>query len=164
MRRWRLARYSGSFAPASISGAPATNRTASTSCSTVVFDRASLRAVIAAHPELAWALLGRLAARIRQLVERLSSRTGDPLQARLASYVLSRPRTPSGAIELRETQQAIAEELGTVREIVVRQLGVLVDAGLLERRGRGQYAVIDAIGLSLVARRGSGRRKRAESA
>ena len=145
----------GSYPASAIAAEP-------TTC--VVFDRASLRAVIAAHPELAWALLGRLAARIRPLVARLSSRTGDPLQARLASYVLSRPRTPSGAIELRETQQAIAEELGTVREIVVRQLGVLVDAGLLERRGRGQYAVIDAIGLSLVARRGSGRRKRAESA
>jgi len=126
----------------------------------VVFDRASLRAVMATHPDLAWALLGRLAARIRQLVERLSSRTGDPLQARLASYVLSRPRTPSGVIELRETQQAVAEELGTVREIVVRQLGLLVEAGLLERRGRGQYAVIDAVGLSLVARRETWRRKR----
>ena len=125
----------------------------------VVFDRASLRAVMATHPDLAWALLGRLAARIRQLVERLSSRTGDPLQARLASYVLSRPRTPSGVIELRETQQAVAEELGTVREIVVRQLGLLVEAGLLERRGRGQYAVIDAVGLSLVARRETWRRK-----
>ncbi len=125
----------------------------------VVFDQASLRAVIAAHPELAWALLTRLAGRVRNLVERLSSRTGDPLQARLASYVLSRPRTASGVILLRETQQAIAEELGTVREIVVRQLGLLVEAGLLERRGRGRYAVIDAAGLSLVARRKSRHRK-----
>jgi len=125
----------------------------------VVFDRASLRAVMATHPDLAWSLLGRLAARIRQLVERLSSRTGDPLQARLASYVLSRPRAASGAIELGETQQAVAEELGTVREIVVRQLGLLVEAGLLERRGRGQYAVIDEIGLSLIARRAPWRRK-----
>lgn len=127
----------------------------------LIFDRTSLHAVIAAHPDLAWALLGRLAGRIRQLVERLSSRTGDPLQARLASYVLSRPRTSTGAIELRETQQAIAEELGTVREIVVRQLGLLVDSGLLERRGRGQYAILDPVGLSIVARRASWRRTRA---
>jgi len=120
----------------------------------LVIDRASLRAAMARHPDLAWALLGRLAGRIRQLVERLSSRTGDPMQARLASYILSRPRTPAGVIVLGETQQAVAEELGTVREIVVRQLGVLVEAGLLERCGRGRYAIRDAIGLSVIARRG----------
>jgi CRP/FNR family transcriptional regulator len=130
---------------------------ASTTC--VIVDRASLRAVLATHPELAWALLGRLAGRVRLLVDRLSSRTGDPLQARLASYVLSRPRTASGAIVLGETQQAVAEELGTVREIVVRQLGLLVDAGLLERRGRGKYAVTDPAGLSVLASLGPWRRR-----
>lgn len=147
--------FAGGGYPASASAAQATT------C--VVFDRASLRAVMATHPDLAWALLGRLAARVRHLVERLSSRTADPLHARLASYVLSRPRTASGVIELGETQQAVAEELGTVREIVVRHLGLLVEAGLLERRGHGRYAVADAIGLSLVAQggpwRGKGRRR-----
>jgi len=139
-------------------GYPASARAAEmTTC--VVFDRASLRAVMATHPDLAWALLGRLAARIRHLVERLSSRTADPLHARLAAYVLSRPRRPSGVIELGETQQAVAEELGTVREIVVRHFGLLVEAGLLERRGHGQYAVVDAVGLSLVARGGPWRRR-----
>jgi CRP/FNR family transcriptional regulator len=120
----------------------------------VVFERGSLRTVMASHPELAWTLLGRLASRVRHLVERLASRTGDPLQARLASHLLSRPQTASGAIELGETQQAVAEELGTVREIVVRQLALLVEAGLLERRGRGQYAVVDAAGLSAIAEGG----------
>lgn len=141
--------FAGGGYPASAVAAEATT------C--VILDRASLRAVMAAHPDLAWALMGRLASRIRQLVERLSSRTGDPLQARLAAYVLSRPRGSSGAIALGETQQAVAEELGTVREIVVRQLGLLVEAGLLERRGRGRYAVTDAIGLSVIARGGRGR-------
>lgn len=135
--------FAGGGYPASAVAADATT------C--VVFDRGSLRAVMASHPELAWALLGRLAARVRHLVERLTSRTGDPLQARLAAYLLSRPRTASGAIALGETQQAVAEELGTVREIVVRQLALLVEAGLLERRGRGQYAVVDAAGLSAIA-------------
>lgn len=126
----------------------------------VILDRASLRAVMATHPDLSWALLERLAGRVRQLVDRLSSRTGDPLQARLAAHILSRPRTASGAIVLGETQQAVAEELGTVREIVVRQLGLLVDAGLLERRGHGRYAVTDPAGLSVLARTGPLRRGR----
>jgi CRP/FNR family transcriptional regulator len=134
---------------------------AATTC--VILDRASLRVVLATHPDLAWALLARLAARVRLLVDRLSSRTGDPLQARLASYVLSRPRTTSGAIVLGETQQAVAEELGTVREIVVRQLGLLVESGLLERRGRGQYAITDLAGLSAVASPGPWRRRRRDS-
>jgi len=130
---------------------------AATTC--LIFDHASLRAVMATHPDLAWALLGRLAARVRHLVDRLSSRTGDPMQARLAAYVLSRPTTPSGAIALGETQQDVAEELGTVREIVVRQLATLVDIGLLERRGRGQYAIRDAVALSVLAEPGPWRRR-----
>jgi CRP/FNR family transcriptional regulator len=122
----------------------------------VVIDRSSLLAVMETDPTLAWSLLRSLAMRVRELVERLSSRTGDPIQTRLASYILSQPRTASGALLLRETQQAIAEELGTVREIVGRQLGALVQAGVLERRGRGRYAVVDEAGLSAIARRAQG--------
>jgi CRP/FNR family transcriptional regulator, dissimilatory nitrate respiration regulator len=137
--------FAGGGYPASAMAAEATT------C--VVIDRASLQAVMATHATLAWSLLGSLATRVRDLVERLSSRTGDPIQTRLASYILSQPRTTSGAVLLRETQQAIAEELGTVREIVGRQLAALVQAGLLERRGRGRYAVVDEAGLSTIARR-----------
>lgn len=142
--------FAGEGYPASAVAAEATT------C--LVIDRSSLRAAIAMHPDLAWALLARLAGRIRHLVDRLSSRTGHPMQARLASYILSRPRTSSGAVVLGETQQAMAEELGTVREIVVRQLGGLVDAGLLERRGRGRFRIADELGLSLIAQRDAARR------
>lgn len=124
----------------------------------LVLDPRALRSVMAAHPDLAWALLERLAGRVRLLVERLSVRTGDPMRARLAAYLLSRPVTPAGTITLGDTQQAIAEELGTVREIVVRHLGSLLQSGILERRGRGQYAVRDAAALSLLAERGPSRR------
>ena len=137
--------FAGGGYPASALAAEATT------C--IVLDRSSLQAVMVAHPNLAWSLLGSLASRVRDLVERLSSRTADPIQTRLASYILSQPRTTSGALLLRETQQAIAEELGTVREIVGRQLGGLVQAGMLERRGRGRYAVVDEAGLSAIARR-----------
>jgi CRP-like cAMP-binding protein len=137
--------FAGGGYPASAVAAEAT------SC--VVIDRSSLQAVMARHPNLAWSLLESLATRVRDLVERLSSRTGDPIQTRLASYILSQPRAPSGALLLRETQQAIAEELGTVREIVGRQLAALVQARVLERRGRGRYAVVDEAGLSVIARR-----------
>ena len=137
--------FGGGGYPASAMAAEATT------C--VVIDRSSLQAVMATHPNLAWSLLQSLATRVRELVERLSSRTGDPIQTRLPSDILSQPRPASGALLLRETQQAIAEELGTVREIVGRQLAALVQAGLLERRGRGRYAVVDEAGLSTIARR-----------
>ena len=41
----------------------------------------------------------------------------------------------------------LAEELGTVREVVVRQLRVLQQAGVLRRAGRGRYEIlrIDAL-------------------
>lgn len=137
--------FAGGGYPASALAAEATT------C--IVIERSSLQAVMATHPNLAWSLLASLAARLRDLVERLSSRTGDPIQTRLAAYILSQPRSTSGALLLRETQQAIAEELGTVREIVGRQLAALVQARVLERRARGRYAVVDEAGLAAMARR-----------
>jgi hypothetical protein len=45
----------------------------------------------------------------------------------------------------------MAEELGTVREVVVRELRRLCSAGVLTRAGRGRYRVADLPALRALA-------------
>ena len=122
----------------------------------LILDRAALMGAIRAHPELAFALLARLADRVRELLERLSARTADPVAARLAAYLASRPVRPDGTITLGGTQQHVAEDLGTVREVVVRWLRSLVESGVMERCTGGRYRIRDAERLRHQARSGFG--------
>ena len=66
------------------------------------------------------------------------------LDQRLAALLLARGPT------LRATHQAIADELGSVREMVSRLLGSFVDRGLV-RLAREQIDVTDAEGLRRLA-------------
>ena len=42
------------------------------------------------------------------------------------------------------TQQQLAEELGTVREVIVRELHALRTAGLVRSLGAGRFEIVDA--------------------
>lgn len=46
-------------------------------------------------------------------------------------------------ISLGMTQSALAEELGTVREVVVRELRLLRREGLIESLGGNRYRILD---------------------
>ena len=117
----------------------------------VVLDRASLMTAMRDHPEIAWTLLARLATRVRHLLDRLSSQTSDPVSARLAAYLLRQPARPDGSITMGRTQQQVAEEIGTVREVVVRTLRAFVADGVIEVRGRARYALRDPRALQRLA-------------
>jgi CRP/FNR family transcriptional regulator len=116
--------------------------------------RDAIAAAIRADPEVAWRFLGRLAARVRALVARLDDLTARSVPQRLAALVLDRYRAGGngGAITLGRTQQEIAEELGTVREVVVRALRALCATGAIESLGRGRYRVRDVQHLQELAR------------
>ena len=49
------------------------------------------------------------------------------------------------------TQQQLAEELGTVREVISRELRVLMRAGLMESIGGGRYRLLDLARLGALA-------------
>jgi len=117
----------------------------------LVLDRRALVAAMAAHPELAWTLLERLAHRIRHLLDRLSAQTGDPVRARLAAYLLARPCGADGARLLGGTQQQVAEEIGTAREVVVRLLRSLVADGTIRMKRRGSFEVLRVARLKELA-------------
>jgi CRP/FNR family transcriptional regulator len=108
-----------------------------------VISREAIHAAIAAQPEIAFLLLERLASRVRGLVARLDRVALQGTTARLASYLLELPTDPSGkVVQLGLTQGELAEELGTVREIVVRGLGALRRQGVIRSLGRGQIEIL----------------------
>jgi CRP/FNR family transcriptional regulator len=85
-------------------------------------------------------LLGRLSARVAALVERFDQATGQDIRARLREWLATRSQlADGGGFTLGLTQAQLAEELGTVREVVVRCLRSLVEEGMVERVGRGRF-------------------------
>jgi len=111
-----------------------------------------LRAVMREDPEVAWLFLRRLSARVRMLVERLDRVSTQSIHARLAAFLVTRAEAaPAVPFTLGLTQAELAEELGTVREVVVRALARLRDAGLIDFAGRGRYVITDRAALVELA-------------
>lgn len=110
-----------------------------------LFTLPALRAAMAENEAVSLMLLHRLALRTRGLVERLDDRSSRSVQARLIEFLLDRPVAGvSRTISLGMTQQALAEELGTVREVVSRELRSLCRTGLIEAAGGGRYRLKNA--------------------
>jgi CRP-like cAMP-binding protein len=86
---------------------------------------------------------------VRRLVERLGRQTGRTVVQRLAALLLARHAAAGGApFALAATQAEAAEELGTVREVLVRALRRPRDAGLVGSPARGRYVVGDRTALT----------------
>jgi CRP/FNR family transcriptional regulator len=114
-----------------------------------IFPKEALRAAIAANPDVAFALLARLALRVRELVGRLDQVASNSVAARLAGYLLRRgDERGSAVVSLGMTQSQLAEELGTVREVIVRELRALRTAGIIQPSRGGGVEILDAARLS----------------
>jgi len=107
-----------------------------------LFSRTALEAAIGEAPAIAFVIARRLASRVRQLVDRLDERSSRSVQSRLIEFLLTRPTNASASITLGMTQQALAEELGTVREVVSREIRVLSGRGWIEPLGGGRYRLV----------------------
>jgi len=118
-----------------------------------LFDRRALEKLLMSDSRVALLLLERMALRIRMLVERLDGRSVRSVGGRLAEYLLERPAPArgGGTISLGMTQQDLAEELGTVREVISRELRELRAAGIIASRGGGRYAILDVKRLRAAA-------------
>jgi CRP-like cAMP-binding protein len=132
-------------------GYPAT-AVAADDVTTLFHGRDAIAAALRADPELAWRFLGRLAARVRTLVERVDAMTARSVPQRLAALLASRHAGDRAAVTLGGTHQEVAEQLGTVREVVVRAVRTLCDSGAIESLGRGRYRVRDVTKLEALAR------------
>jgi CRP/FNR family transcriptional regulator len=128
--------------------------TAVASCRSLcaVFSRETLRRAVERDASLAFALLGRLAARLRLVIDRLDDANARTVHQRLARYLLGRfNEAGRSTLALGGTQTEVAEELGTVREVLVRGLRELRDARVIAPAGRGRFRVLDAARLRRLA-------------
>ena len=116
----------------------------------LILNREALRAIMRDDSAVAWLLLRRLSARIRELVERLDRASTQGIPARLAAFLLTRS-DHAEPFTLGMTQAELAEELGTVREVIVRALAQLRDLGVVASAGRGRYVVRDLAALTKLA-------------
>jgi CRP/FNR family transcriptional regulator len=113
-----------------------------------VITREALAAALRSNPDAAFVLLERLARRVRELVERLDRTALHSVSARLAEFLTARADARGRAvIALGMTQQQLAEELGTVREVIVRELHALRTAGLVRSLGGGRLEIVDITAL-----------------
>lgn len=115
---------------------------------TIAFDRGALEAALRADPSSAWVFLARLAGRVRLLVQRLDRVATLDVATRLARALLDRAE---GGGTVRLSQVELAEELGTVREVVVRALRVLRLRGAVRSGGRGVLEITDRGELARMA-------------
>lgn len=119
----------------------------------LILNRDILRAVMQRDPTLAWLFLHRLSSRVRDLVERLHGASSG-IPTRLAGFIIARAQASApGPFTLGMTQAELAEEIGTVREVVVRGLGRLRRSGVLASAGRGRYVIQDVAALRVLAGR-----------
>jgi CRP/FNR family transcriptional regulator len=124
-------------------GYPATAVAAApTRCAVVGKD--TLATMMVDDPQLSWRLLERLARRVRGLVDRVDALATQDVAARLAAHILARATAVGEAnmAVLSGTQGELAEELGTVREVVVRHLRTLQGAGIIRRIAPRRFEIL----------------------
>jgi CRP-like cAMP-binding protein len=130
---------------------------AATRVTTLALTADLVHAVIAADPAFAVRMLRRLAERVRHVFGRVDQVWSLSVPARLARFLLERHTVARAQpFSLGMTQQEVAEELGTVREVIVRTLRELRSCGAIETIGRGRYAVRDIAALENIANQGHG--------
>lgn len=118
----------------------------------LILSRAAIVTAMREDPAVGMLFLKRLAMRLRLLLERLDRVSTQPIPARLAGFLLDRGAiADAGSFTLGMTQEQLAEELGTVRELVVRGLAQLRRAKLIASSGRGRYEIRDRVGLVRLA-------------
>ena len=133
-------------------GYPAT-AVAATDARCAIITRETLAAMMVDDPRLSWRLLETLATRVRRLVDRVDALATKDVAARLAAHLLARAVASEGGYvaKIDGTQAELAEDLGTVREVVVRALRALQREGLMRRVGPGRYELLRPDALRAMA-------------
>ena len=104
------------------------------------------------EPGFARFALRRMAVRAQSLLHRIDELTASTVTARLAAWVAARAAQSAGAdFTLGMTQSELASELGTAREVIVRGIARLIEAGAIVRTGRSRFAVRRLATLQAIA-------------
>jgi CRP/FNR family transcriptional regulator, dissimilatory nitrate respiration regulator len=131
---------------------PATASAVASVCCAVL-EAGVVERLLAEEPEFTRFALRRIARRAHTLLERLEELTDYSVTARVAGYLSARSDVMQRhEVDLGMSQAALADRLGTAREVVVRSLRALCDDGVVRRIGRSRFAVVDARRLRELAR------------
>ena len=121
---------------------------AATDAQCLVLPPASVRGLADDNGVFAALFMERLSARVRTLVDRLERQTLGDVRSRLAASLVGASTigasTESGGADfgVDMTQDEWAEDLGTVREVLARELRLLKDEGLIEQTGRRRFRLL----------------------
>jgi CRP/FNR family transcriptional regulator len=108
-------------------------------------ERAAFTRFLDSHASVRSKVVGMLSSLLRKSLDERDRVVFLPVQARVARFLLERAcvrRSDGARILLRETQPEIAIRLGSVREVIAREMGALGDAGIV-RRTRHALFVLD---------------------
>jgi len=111
----------------------------------VFISRKDFQSLCLEHPEIALKVLQVVGARLRRLVGIIEELSFTTVRHRLISWILRQAQAES-TVTLGISQQELAAEIGTVRELVSRNLTRLQAQGFITLKGR-ELAVIDRSGL-----------------
>jgi CRP/FNR family transcriptional regulator len=115
--------------------------TAETDCDGLMLPAALFTALVQDSAAFRTFVLAGFAARLGALMGRIEDLSFRSVDARLAAYLLE--RTPG---TVAATQQEIAADIGTAREVISRRLAAFAKAGLV-RTERGAVTPLDPAGL-----------------
>lgn len=118
--------------------------TAETDCDGLLLPASLFAALVEESAGFRRFVLAGFAARLGALMGRIEDLSFRSVDVRLAAYLLDRA---PGVVAV--TQQGIAADIGTAREVVSRRLAAFAKAGLV-RTERGAVAVLDAQGLTRI--------------
>ncbi|MBI5435539.1 MAG: Crp/Fnr family transcriptional regulator [Nitrosomonadales bacterium] len=106
----------------------------------VALPPSTFRALLSAHEPLRDYIFSLFSERLTDLMQLVSAVAFQKLDQRLAALLLAKPNP------IRTTHQALADELGSVREIVSRLLKNFAEQGWV-KLGREQIEVVNALAL-----------------
>lgn len=114
------------------------------------FRHEDLGGLLARFPKIGAAMLSTLATQLSRTEERLVAQTLEPVERRVADYLLGLPAKPDPRglrIELPLTKKDIASYLGTSPESLSRSLRALTQAGVIVAEGAREILVLDPAAL-----------------
>lgn len=133
---------------------PGHTATAMTDTVLCEFRHADLGGLLDTYPQIGAAMLGSLANELTRTQERLVAQTLEPVERRVADYLVGLPARPHPRglrIELPMAKKDVASYLGTSPESLSRSLRALTDAGVVELEGARTVVVLDSFALSELA-------------
>lgn len=132
---------------------PGINQQALTPCTILAARAAQLRAVAERDARVANLFAEENAFRMAQVVHELAANTFGTIRQRLIRHLLDLAAGPGGRsspLIARGTQGALADAVGSVREVVVRALREMREEGLI-RTGRDEVELLDPDRLAVEA-------------